>query len=288
MNTLATIQPHVEQLEIDFWQFFNLERALEDFEKHLAKQRESTRIAYRRDLRDFLDFTAGLFPDRSLVEDYVLHLRAGDKAPRTINRYLAAVKVFLRLLARQRPAASTIYTFDDPAMMYQLLQLQRAIDTTRDELIDASNIEGEQVIKLKEGHGVWLSEEECNYILASIDRTNLLGLRDYALLMVGLWTGLRVSEIQQLTFASFRRLSSGTYAVYTQGKRGKSDPVACDVRAFRAVEAYVEAYNAHFPDGDPCRINNPSQDEKGRWQETPTPLWRALKRNGKPAIFPPH
>lgn len=293
MNTMMIKQqPQVEAHEIEFWQYFSLEQALLDFEKHLTKQRESTQIAYRRDIREFLLFSGaaleqgewqpGSFPDRNLIEDYVLQYRMDGKKPRTINRYLAPVRVFLRLLARQRPAATTIYRIDDASLMYQLLQLQRAIDTMRDELVEAAAIEGEKVITPKEGYGVWLSEQECNLILSSIDRSTLKGLRDYAILMVGLWTGLRVSEIQQLTFVSFVRRGADTYAVYTIGKRGKGDPVACDARAYRAVEAYVNAYNAHFEKDDPRRINQPKQDANGKWEQEPTPLWREISKHGCP------
>ena len=49
---------------------------------------------------------------------------------------------------------------------------------------------------------VGLSKQEANHVLDCIDRTTLLGLRDFALLTLAIRTGLRRGEIRSLAVGS--------------------------------------------------------------------------------------
>jgi integrase/recombinase XerC len=270
-------QPSV-QFEISYWNHFNFIRAARDFFSHIATlesestDRRLTRKAYRRDLRHFLQWLHGRFPDESLTRDYIAFLKRAGLKNKTINRYLAPVKIFLKCLARQATQQDLIF-IDDARKMFMLIQLRMNIEDQRVKLLAAADIKGLSVPgkskKKKMLDSKSISEDEANAILARIDRSTIKGKRDYAIFMVGFYSALRLAAIAKLTPACFDRVTTRTYTITVQSKRNNDDPVPLDIRAYRAVQDYVNAYNADLPATDPRRIDDT------------TPLWRRLKKNGE-------
>jgi len=89
-----------------------------------------------------------------------------------------------------------------------------------------------------------LSIDQVKDILNNIDRTNLEGLRDYALVKLLLTTGLRTIEIERANIEDIR--SVGTQNVlYIQGKgrQDKDDFVVLPYNTLKAIQDYLKARN---------------------------------------------
>jgi len=106
--------------------------------------------------------------DAALVGSFLHHLEVDrDNSPRTRNVRLAAVHSFFRFAALRHPEHA------------QSIQRVLAIPTKRFERALVS----------------FLSDDEVTALLAAPDQTQFIGRRDYALLLLALQSGMRVSEL---------------------------------------------------------------------------------------------
>jgi site-specific recombinase XerD len=176
------------------------------FSERLEKQRRAsshTIAAYRDTFRILLGFAQkrlGKAPsqllladlDASFVSDFLDHLeQERGNSPRTRNARLAAIRSFFRFAAVREPALG------------DLIQRVLAIPQKR---FDRDLV-------------TFLDRAEIDALLAAPDRTTRQGRRDYALLVLAVHTGLRVSEITALRVEN---LVFGTGAhVRCQGKGRK-------------------------------------------------------------------
>jgi integrase len=92
---------------------------------------------------------------------------------------------------------------------------------------------------------VALSEEQVQQALASIDRSTLLGQRNYALLLVLLTTGARVGQVQKLTRGALSVSPSHVVTIVFRHMKGnKSNEQVLDPRVSAVLLEYLEAlYN---------------------------------------------
>jgi integrase len=89
---------------------------------------------------------------------------------------------------------------------------------------------------------VALSEDHVQAALAKIDRSTLIGSRNYALLLVLLNTGGRVGQVQKLTRgALYVSPSRGVTVVFRHMKGNKASEQELDLRVSAVLLAYVEA-----------------------------------------------
>jgi len=189
---------------------FDLRTAAPFCEKSLS---EETRRAYRRVIKEFFLFAGGLHPTQ-VTPEHVLRWRellkgAGKKAA-TISFKLTVVRSFFEYLR----AAGHVHL--NPAST-RLVQPPPASDEMK---------------------GRALTAKEVRYLLSGPDRSKPEGARDYALLLVMLRLGLRVSEACSLR-ASSVHWSHGRWTVRlkVKGGRERTLPLPQEVRA--AIDEYL-------------------------------------------------
>lgn len=149
-------------------------------------------------------------PKREDVITYRDYLKQ-DHKPTTVQSYLAAVKLFFRWTAQEN--------------LYPNI---------------AEHIKG---AKLDTEHKKdYLTTKQTNKVLGAVDRSNLKGLRDYALLTLMVTTGLRTISIIRADITDIRTAGDDT-ALYYQGKghEEKADYVKLAEPVEEALRAYLNA-----------------------------------------------
>lgn len=150
---------------------------LEAFMHYLANEKglsKNTLDSYRRDLNQYIDYLQEkkLSPlhqaTREQIMSYLLSLREQGKASTTISRQIASLRSFYQFLIR-RELIST-----DPTLLLETPKLERKLP---------------QVLSIK----------EVDKLMTAPDSTTPLGQRDRAMLEVLYATGIRVSELINLT-----------------------------------------------------------------------------------------
>lgn len=86
-----------------------------------------------------------------------------------------------------------------------------------------------------------LSEKEAKDLLAAIDLTTKKGKRDYALILLLLWTGLRRSEAAELLMGDLKTEQGHHILMVQHGKGDKRRKVKLPVKLVRVIFAYLEA-----------------------------------------------
>ena len=207
-------------------------------------------------------------PTRELMQAYVALLRArGLKATTIASSYLAPARHFCRALADQ-PLA-----FEDHHDSKMLFELSIALPEWRERIRQAASIANPspetttRLSPLFDPRFVRLEQAQVNAILRALDLSNLVNLRNYAILHIAFTTALRLAEIQRMSHNSITQ-EADTWLITVRGKRSNIDPVPTATKAVQDVHDYVNRFNADLPDGDPRRITGDS------------PLWQPLMKNG--------
>lgn len=175
---------------------------------------EETRRAYRRAVADFFQFVSGKHPAEVVPDDVLRwrdHLRAGRKRPATVSFKLSVIRSFFEYLR----AAGVI-----------------PLNPASTKLVSPPEVPSEPA-------GRALTAKEVGYLLAGPDRERPEGARDYALMLVMLRLGLRVSEACGLRSSSLR-WSHGRWTLRckVKGGRERTLPLPADVK--KAVDEYVK------------------------------------------------
>jgi len=172
------------------------------FFDHLAIERglsANTRASYRFDLDRFTDFLQARplqhFTEvqRHHITDYLLAERKRGLSPRSLARQLAAIRVFCQYLTREKLIPT------DPSQTIDSPQLWKTIPHT----LDYAEVEA---------------------LLAAPDTRTKLGLRDKAILELMYASGLRVSEVSQLTLNAVNR-EAGFLRVTGKGNKERIVPI---------------------------------------------------------------
>lgn len=214
--------------------------------------------AYADGLNHFLQFCGNALPTEDMLNGFIAHLvkHRGLKASTISSKYLAPVRLYLTKLAGQRVTGFNGSERDYIADCRDHIRAAAAVKSPRPET--TTNIS-----PLWNPQFTRLTLKQVNAVLRSIGDQTKIALRDYALLHVAFSTGLRLAELQRITLDSITN-SGEAYLVTVRGKRSNTDPVPISAAAYADIQAYVTAYNANLPDGDPRRI------------ERATPLWQPL------------
>lgn len=150
---------------------------LEAFLEYLAHEKglsKNTLAAYRRDLEQYIaylqkkKFSPLQQATRQQVMSYLLSLQEQGKAATTISRHVASLRSFYQFLIR-RELIST-----DPTLLLETPKLERKLPQV-------------------------LSIAEVDRLMSSPDLSTPLGQRDRAMLELLYATGIRVSELVNLT-----------------------------------------------------------------------------------------
>ena len=200
-------------------------------QKHAS---EHTIRSYRDTFRLLLTFTwqaTGTPPwkldvgqlDAGLITSFLRWLETDrSSSPRTRNARLSAIRSLFRYASLRAP--------DNAAVIQRVL----AIEASRTSTTVVS----------------WLTGTESDALLAVPDRSAWIGRRDYALLLTALRTGLRVSELTQLTR---RDLHLGTGAhVRCTGKGRKERCTPLDAQTIAALREWLADHPGQ--DDDPLFI----------------------------------
>jgi integrase/recombinase XerD len=175
---------------------------------------EETRRAYRRVIREFFQFVGGAHPSQ-VTPEHLLRwrdtMRAGRKKAATISFKLSVVRSFFEYLCAGG-----------------FVQLNPA--STR--LVSPPSVSEEM-------KGRALTAREVRYLLSGPDRARAEGARDYALLLLMLRLGVRVSEACSLQASSIK-WSHGRWILKfkVKGGRERTLPLPQDVRI--AIDEYLQ------------------------------------------------
>ena len=175
-----------------------------------------------------------------------------DKKPSTINNYVVTINPFLRW-------AHTIYP-DVP-------DVSNVLKTMR--LPSYDQIPDDQKPKEK-----YYSDEDISKLLAIPKRDSDLKKRDRAIIAMFIGTGLRASELCQLTVGHLRNYKHGYVRVRRKGGAIKDVDVADFV--YKYVEAYMKT-RKNIKDSDPLFITTHGMPC------SPNQLWYAMTNKQKKA-----
>lgn len=244
--------------------FFDPYKAIAAVYAHVAAlpgsrtKEKHTHKVYEAGLKYFLAWAGDRLPTEDLLTGFVAHLVQKQLKSTTIgSKYLAPVKLYLKKLAGQ-----SINTLDAAASVTQYVL------TCKDSIRQAASIPSPRpdvttnIAPLWRPEFVRLTAQQVNAVLRSMDRSTLIGLRDYALLHIAFSTGLRLAELQRITLGSISQ-EGDTYLIRVRGKRSNIDPVPVSAKCAADVFAYVEAFNAR------CTMH-------GQNISSDTPLWQPL------------
>lgn len=198
---------------------------LEAFDLWMSSLRsDNTRRAYRKSWDDFIAFT-GKNPwviGKSDVSRWVEDLRARGLSDCTRQLRVAAISSFYS------------YTMDE----YTVYMADGKEISLHGQNPAAGKSLRPKISPYGKAH--YLTHEEARALLRAIKRTNIQGLRDYALFLTYLFTGRRNSEVRQLRWGDFE-LNAGR-AWYRWSGKGKADQrFELPAPAWEAIKAYLKA-----------------------------------------------
>ena len=192
-----------------------------------------TAKAYERDIKDFFgvldveDLQIQHIIDVGMnhVEHWLLDMRGRDLKPSTINRKLSSLSSLYRWLLRYQDnrTGKTIIYFNPFANLKEEKPRQTLAQTP------------------------FLTEGECQLLLDSFDTSQLLGLRNKAILALALTTALRKSEIIGLRLQDVTRVGEYEVALVTR-KGGKLDMVKLQKSVKALMDQYVEQTGRSYLD----------------------------------------
>ncbi|RIE16757.1 tyrosine-type recombinase/integrase [Candidatus Cryosericum septentrionale] len=201
----------------------NLDQLIESF--LLAQDVGITsKIVYRRALKRFKEFLSlreaaggvGYLTKTDIVQ-YKSHLLAEGLSPRTGNLYLTSVRQFFKYLESNR-----IY----PDVSAGLKGFKRSYGFNRDPL----------------------TLQQARDLLNSIDTSDMIGLRDFAMINLMLRTGLRTMEVVGSDVGDIRQTSNATLLyVRSKGKDAKDDFVVLTREAYEPIVRYLAARRCTDP-----------------------------------------
>lgn len=200
---------------------------------------ERTRLAYRADLADFLAWRLGrtvLLPNEPEL------LRTDIALAADVNAALAAIlrvteadiSAYLRTLRDSGAQPATINRRLTPLrLLFARLQRYRFIADNPLE-----DIKGDRLSNVSTT--LWLSRSQARDLEEACSGPTLKDLRDRALIVLMLATGVRSSEALSLTTADIGRVD-GHNVAFVRGKGGARERVKLQPRARKLLDAYLTA-----------------------------------------------
>lgn len=192
-----------------------MRKLLEEFLNYLSVERglsKNTIASYRTDLLHFISHLEAKGVKnideikRQEITDYLLHLKDRGISSNSISRALVAVKMFYRFLVQEHLAA------DDVAGILESPRLIRPLPNV-------------------------LSAGEVDKLLNAPDTRNWMGIRDKAALELIYATGMRVSEMVDLTTDG---LNLDVGFIRCKGKGNKERIVPVGKAARNSISRYME------------------------------------------------
>ena len=151
--------------------------------------RKTSKIKYKNYLEQFLSWLKGKeinHPTRENILEFKRYLQEKQLKETTISAYLKAVKRLFEYLAKTNQYENIAFGIKQPLINTGFKKLS-------------------------------LSVKEAQTLLFSIDRANIIGKRDYAIINLILHTGLRLIEVLRADAADIKNEGENTL-LYVQGK----------------------------------------------------------------------
>jgi integrase len=263
--------------------YFDPDLALVDFRNYLetlpgSKHERHTVRAYMSSLADFcrhlgayvihhggedytFNFQTMRFPSRAAVTDYMAYCKRQRRSSKTIVRYMAAVRQWLRALEEQEISIDNGADF--VYWTQAAHQLRLAIKTRN----PAPDVTTNEAALDQTGTRLSLDQVEKVFNYFETQLNSLDGLRDLALIYLGIISAFRASELARVTLNSIQKQEKG-YIVKVRGKRNNSDGVEIDDLAYDLIIQWVNAWNDKLDENDSRRITRE------------TPVFQPLLRGG--------
>ncbi|HAX72798.1 MAG TPA: integrase [Firmicutes bacterium] len=192
---------------------------------------EHTAVSYEKDIRDFFnvnhveDITIQDIIEVNLfhVEHYILELKNKGYASATINRKVSSLSALYKwLLKYQDNRTGTAIIRYNP------------FGNLKEEKPKVNNQETE-----------FLTQEECVTLLSVFDTSNLLDLRNKAIMSLALTTALRKSEMIHIKLMDIKKY--GEYDVIHVTRKGnKADMIKIRPEVLTLIEEYVSRTERDF------------------------------------------
>ncbi len=191
---------------------------INQFTAYLAVEKNSsprTIIEYQRDLLGFKNFILDknlLLADKTDVRSFLEHLKNQKNcSPKTIQRKIATLRSFYKFCLRED------YISKNPMDYIQNQKIEKKLP-------------------------VFLTEQETNKIIQtafSMSHT-VRGRRDYAMILLFLSTGLRISELINLTLGDIDVYCNKDFTIKVRGKGNKERIIPILGRAKDALESWIK------------------------------------------------
>jgi len=188
------------------------------------------------------------------VELFRIYCRSKGLAPRTLETYLFALDGLRTFLASNGQAPALPQTRDLRAYIAYMLDRGLSRGTVRvrmrsirvfcnflarEGLVDVSPFEGVEIPRVPEAYPKVLSEAEITKLIKVCKGSSWLDVRNRAILLTFLDTGIRLSELVQLDLAD---VNLGAFSLrIRRGKGGKERHVFMGRTLFRAMRRWLDA-----------------------------------------------
>ena len=213
---------------------------------------ENTLAAYRNDLRGFArwlhsqqqsDITA---VGREAVQTYLAQRVAAKASPRSTARLLSTLRRFYAWLRRENRIS------EDPTTLIEAPKLGRPLPKT-------------------------LTEGEVEALLAAPNTETILGLRDRTMLEVLYASGLRVSELVNLTIMQLN-LQQGVIRVSGKGNKERLVPLGDEAVSW--LQRYIQDTRFALLNGQTCDALFLTQRREAMTRQA---FWYMIKRHAQTA-----
>ncbi|SHJ64077.1 tyrosine recombinase XerC subunit [Hathewaya proteolytica DSM 3090] len=189
----------------------------------------NTSKSYERDIKTF--FNVDRVEDITLedirkvnnvhAEQYIMYLQKKGYSSATVNRKISSLSALYRWLMKYRENNSDVYVVKyNP---FQYLKNEKPVVVSKET--------------------EFLTKEECKMLLASIDTSTLIGLRDKAILALAFTTALRKSEIINIRLKDIIRYGN-YHVIEVIRKGGKKDLIKLQDNVRELIELYVKKSSA--------------------------------------------
>lgn len=198
-------------------------QALESWLESRGARSANTRRAYEADVDAFFSriSAAPWMVNSAHIAEWQRAMRDAGMTEATINRRLAALSSFYAFCMR-----SCVKTFNS-------LREYALIDHNPVARVERARVDAYS-------RSSAMTVQEARALLNAIDRSNVVGLRDYALIRSYLYTGARNSEIRTLRWGDIEQAGGKTWFRWS-GKGGKTGLEELPRPAMQAITAYLDA-----------------------------------------------
>lgn len=225
-------------------------------------ENDNTRAAYLRAVVEFLDECDGSGIERLkdiepfIVGAYVQHLQKvrGLSKP-TVKLKLAALRKF-----------------------FDYLVVAQVIPSS-----PAHAVRGPKV-KIAKGKSPVLDREQLQQLLDAIDRSTIVGKRDYAWLTLAASSWCRVTALAKLTIGDYEHSGKRSF-IHVEEKGGKVDRMPVHHKAQEALDEYIEAAGLEAKDSPIFQSVTRARELSGRPLDR-TKVWQMVRRRARKAGLP--